>query len=66
MIGMKCSKCGNIQMNTREHLEAHWDQAFTCEPGCGRQMKIDRDEARRILDSSSADQPAIIPMHEVS
>lgn len=65
MIRMKCDKCGKIHVNTREHLEANWDQAFTCEPGCGRRMKIDRDEARGILDNSPANQPDIIPMYEV-
>lgn len=64
MIGMKCPKCGKIHMNTREHLEAHWDQPFNCEPGCGIQMKVDREEALRILDGSSAEHLGVIPMHE--
>lgn len=66
MIGMKCPKCSKIHMNTREHLEAHWDQPFACDPGCGIQMTVNRDEALSILDSSSTEHAAIIPMHEVS
>lgn len=66
MIGMKCPGCGKIHMNTRDHLEAHWDQPFACNPGCGIQMKLDREEALKILETSSTDQPAVIPMHEIS
>lgn len=66
MIGMKCPKCGKVHMNTRDHLEAHWDQPFACDPGCGIKMRLDREEALSILDKSSADRPAIIPMYEVS
>jgi hypothetical protein len=66
MIGMQGPGCGKIHMNTRDHLEAHWDQPFACDPGCGIQMKLDREEALKILATTSTDQPAIIPMHEIS
>jgi hypothetical protein len=66
MIGMKCPNCGKVHLNTQDHLEANWDQTFACDPGCGIQMKLDREEAQSILDQASADHPAIIPMHEVS
>jgi hypothetical protein len=65
MIGMKCPSCGKVHMNTEDHLKAHWDQTFVCDPGCGTQMKLDREEAQRILDGSSANAPTIIPMHEI-
>jgi hypothetical protein len=29
-------------------------------------MKLDREEALKILETSSTDQPAVIPMHEIS
>lgn len=65
MIGMKCPKCDKVHMNTQEHLEANWDQLFVCEK-CGAGMRLDREEAQSILDKSSPDRPAIIPMHETS
>jgi hypothetical protein len=65
MIGLKCPSCGKVHMDTRDHLEANWDQLLVCD-GCGINMKLDREEALSILDKSSASTPAIIPMYKIS
>jgi hypothetical protein len=65
MIGLKCPGCGKINIDTRDHLEANWDQLYTCD-GCGEHMRLDREEALSILDKCSDGSASIIPMHEVS
>ncbi len=65
MIGLKCPRCGKINIETRDHLEVNWDQLYACD-GCGEHMRLDREEALSILENGSDGSASIIPMHEVS